>query len=93
MIQGYHSGVVVEHQTLNREVLGLIGTGGTVLYVPEQLQYWLKPSKWWLHPDMTEKLLIGTLKSQTCRGKRSDCFLVPLTLQVNGIKVATGCDN
>ena len=26
-----HSGVVVEHRTPNREVLGLIPTGGTVL--------------------------------------------------------------
>ena len=28
-------------------------------------EYWLKPRKWWLCPDMTEKLLTGMLETNS----------------------------
>ena len=53
--------------------MGLIPAGSTMLcpyashiYSPE---YWLKPGKRWLHPDMTKKLLTGALKHNTKQKK------------------------
>ena len=58
-----------EHQTPIREVQGSIFTGGTMLCPSARHinspKYWLKPRKWWLHRDMTEKLLTGMLNLNT----------------------------
>ena len=57
---------MLERRTPNREVLGSNPTSGTVL-CPwakhiNSLQFWFfKHMKHWLRPDMTEKLLTGTL--------------------------------
>ena len=54
-------GVVVEHRTLNLEILGSTPTDGTVLCPLARhinsSEFWLIPRTWWFHPDMTEKLL------------------------------------
>ena len=47
-------GLLVEHP--NPEVLGLIPTV-SLRKARYSLEYWLISMKWWLHLDMTEKLL------------------------------------
>ena len=54
---GKHSGLVVEHLTLNREVLGLSHIDATFVHI-----CWITNRKYLLHPDMTENLLAGTFK-------------------------------
>ena len=67
---------MVEYRTPNRKVLGSTPTGGTVLSKAKEflyslarhinsLQYWLMRRKRWLRPNMTEKLLTGTLNLNT----------------------------
>ena len=66
---GERGGLVVERQTPNREVLGSIPTRVTVLCTGARhinsLKYWLILRKRCLRPDMTEKLLTGTLNLNT----------------------------
>ena len=61
-------GVVLEHRTPRREVMGSISTGDTVLCALARHinypEYWLNQWKHWLRPNMTEKLLTGTLRMQ-----------------------------
>ena len=53
---------MVEHQTQNGGVLGLIPTGGTVSCPwTRHINATLKPRKRWIRPDMTEKSLTGML--------------------------------
>ena len=67
---------MVEHRTPNREVLGSIPTSGTVLCHINCLQYWLNSGS--VRPDMTEKLLTGTLSLSTNKQNKNDigrhCF-------------------
>ena len=60
--------MILEHRTPRREVMGSISTGGTVLCALARHinypEYWLNQWKHWLRPNMTEKLLTGTLRMQ-----------------------------
>ena len=66
-------GVVVERRTPNREVMGSIPTGGTVLSKTHLLHTVLvKPKNHSLCPDMTEKLLTGTLSLNTNKQTKNE---------------------
>ena len=67
-VPGECGGVMIEHRTLNREFLGWIPTCVTMYPWARHInfpEYWLIYRKQWLHHDMTEKLLTGTLNLKT----------------------------
>ena len=69
---GERGGSVVECRTPEREVGGSKPTAAVLCpwarhFTPRK--YWLLPRKRWLRPDMTEKLLTGTLSLNTNKQK------------------------
>ena len=61
MMKEERGGAVVERRTPERDLSHVVYCSKT-LYWPKVL---VIPRKWWLHPDMTEKLLNGTLNLNT----------------------------
>ena len=79
---------MVEHQSPNQEVLGpppwrhLVVSLSKTHLLPTVL---FKPRKRWLRPDLTEKLLTGTLSLNTKKKKKMDMKPILLTIS-NQIK-------
>ena len=84
MFIGVCGGIVVEHQSLNLEVLCSILTGATILCPCARHinspEYWFKPKKPWLHPSMI-KIVDWNVKAQYKQTKHYDRIIESLNTE------------
>ena len=79
--RGEHGGIVFEHRSANREVLGSRFPHRWYHFVSFSkthwpTEYWLIPMKLWLRPDMTEKLLTWMLNVNTDKLSKENHFSI-----------------